>query len=120
MPGLLIAQMSDKINTDRYVPGMWKCKTCGFTQQNSVICPKGVYANDKVNARPCPNDGDVMFPVTWQELADKNQAFGVRMLDEREATIKTLLEIEGLGCISASRLAREAIDRIYPGANFGR
>ena len=98
------------VDESLYVPGMWKCRTCGFTQHNNVICPAGVYAFATVRTEPCPNEGDVMHPVTWRQLADENQAFAVRFIDERvkleelcsrQAAVLTALMVQSLACEKA-------------------
>lgn len=58
-----------------YVPGLWECPKCGFTQQNRVLHAQSgaVSVNTAPELRPCPNDGRDMQPVTWQSLAEFSQ-----------------------------------------------
>lgn len=70
------------LNPDIYAPGMWKCPHCNFRQHNAVIAPNGVFANDKPELRPCPNDGRDMVPVTWKELAKENEAIAIKYMNE--------------------------------------
>lgn len=84
--GAEIAKLKAKVN----VPGVWKCHTCNFVNHRNTIHPNGIFADTKILEEPCPNDGDVMFPMTWEEMARENQDFGVKLM-EREASKDALL-----------------------------
>lgn len=73
-----------------FVPGMWECPQCGFTQMNNVLSPAGVFASTTPELRPCPNDGRDMQPVTWEKHAKQlEKSFG-EVLDERTELLKHL------------------------------
>lgn len=58
-----------KLRRDSFVPGLWRCKTCHFEQIRFILavdCGE-ILANTEILMDPCPNDGDMMFPVTWKE-----------------------------------------------------
>lgn len=76
-----------------FVPGMWECPQCGFTQMNNVLSPAGVFASTAPELRPCPNDGWDMQPVTWEGYAKQILKTCSQMIDERE---KDRLAIEEL------------------------
>lgn len=79
-----------------YVPGMWQCPQCGFVQQNSILAPNGVFANAAPELRPCPNDGRDMNPVTWKHYAEQADAWGGKLLKQKEdllAASETLMHI---------------------------
>lgn len=40
-----------------YLPGVGKCHTCGLI----------IFDDMEILTKPCPNDGDTLFPMTWQE-----------------------------------------------------
>lgn len=79
-----------------FVPGMWECPQCGFTQMNNVLSPAGVFANTKPELRPCPNDGRDMQAVTWKEYAERTDKALGRVLDEREELQRDLQVIYDL------------------------
>jgi hypothetical protein len=67
-----------------FVPGLWECPQCGFTQQNSTLSPAGVFASEKPELRPCPNDGRDLVAVTWETYAKQLlKTFG-QVMNERE------------------------------------
>jgi hypothetical protein len=61
-----IADLAAKV----YVPGLWKCPKCKFQLTTSVLYAKtGNIGVQHHNSDPCPNDGETLLPVTWEEDA---------------------------------------------------
>lgn len=86
------------LSAEMYVPGLWHCRTCGFVQARSILSAATgeIHANPEIYTEPCPNDGDVMFPMTWKEQCGKaDAAFETqlaRALKAEEALAKVNLE----------------------------
>lgn len=70
-----------------FMLGTWKCDKCGFEQNNRVLNPAtgecGVLRIEEVQV--CPNDGQAMRRVTWEECSQSNYEAATRFLDERDA-----------------------------------
>jgi hypothetical protein len=50
-----------------YVPGYWRCPKCEFRLTTSIFYAKtGNIGVDRKTPDPCPNDGTVMEPITWE------------------------------------------------------
>lgn len=56
-----------------YVPGGWRCDKCGFDLTKSLLFAKSgaIGADLAMHTEPCPNDGEPMRRVTWEEDARK-------------------------------------------------
>ncbi len=70
-----------------YMPGDWKCDTCGFMQHNRVLNPEtGECGARKVEEIPiCPNkDGSPMRRMTWKEGSESNYEAAMRFMSERD------------------------------------
>ena len=84
----------DKLKAIIYVPGLWKCKKCGFElmQMKLRACDGAVGVRDEPGEH-CPNDGAPLWRVTEREagntLADRAQEYLQRAIGA-EATIANL------------------------------
>jgi hypothetical protein len=73
---------------DIYVPGAWKCPTCGFALSQATLfmgsgeigCSRDQVM--KMAGELCPNDGAAMHRVTWRDRAVENQAWGESLMNE--------------------------------------
>jgi len=76
-----------------HCPGLWTCPTCGFTLVKSILYAKsGSVGTDlSRNDEPCPNDGDKMRRVTWEERAKDMDRLSTQLLD-RAVDAETALE----------------------------
>ncbi|MES2923707.1 MAG: hypothetical protein V4819_19285 [Verrucomicrobiota bacterium] len=75
-------------HAENCVPGYWMCRTCNFRLQKRIIGTQAVGDDTRVHTEPCPNDGDVMFPVTWEEYSQ-----GLELLnDQKRAELRELRE----------------------------
>lgn len=83
--GLLVQPVKPLMSPEVYAVGMWKCRTCNFVWHRNVLSPTGTCADPRVCTEPCPNDGDVMTPMTWKELSEGNEAFTLQVCEERNA-----------------------------------
>jgi predicted Zn-ribbon and HTH transcriptional regulator len=54
-----------------FIPGCWKCNHCQFeltrTRINVYTGEFGTTAADREDPEPCPNDGQLMRRISWQE-----------------------------------------------------
>lgn len=81
------AQSPDDV-MDVYVPGAWKCLTCGFALSQATIfmgsgeigCSRDQVM--KMTGELCPNDGEPMARVTWRDRAIENQQWGESLMNE--------------------------------------
>ncbi len=55
-----------------WVPGQFECPKCMFRLSSNILSAStGAVAVDrKAKPEQCPNDGEIMKRVTWQQLAD--------------------------------------------------
>lgn len=73
---------------DIYVPGAWKCLTCGFAlSQATLFMDSGEIGCSreqvmKMTGEVCPNDGSPMARVTWRDRAIENQTWGESLMNE--------------------------------------
>jgi hypothetical protein len=68
-----------------YLPGQYKCAKCGFELTKSILYVKsGGIGPDLSQPEPCPNDGEIMRRVTWQEASQSNYRFAKELLDKRD------------------------------------
>jgi hypothetical protein len=63
----------ESLRQAQYVPGVWQCRTCNFVQVKSILAVNlgEILADRETHMDPCPNEGDVMFPVTWKEYYEQ-------------------------------------------------
>jgi hypothetical protein len=60
------------VNDDPVMPGAFRCPKCPFTLQKNVISTAGVFADMRVDApERCPNDGQILNPLTWRECNEE-------------------------------------------------
>lgn len=85
--------------TADFVPGYWMCRTCNFRLQKRIIGAHAVGDDTAVHMEPCPNDGDVMFPVTWKEYSAGLELF----LEQKMAELMPR-HSEGSAAIARERL----------------
>lgn len=80
----------DRLNHRVYMLGTWKCDKCNFEQNTRIINPAmgtiGVPTLEEIQV--CPNDGETMRRVTWEECAASNYEAATRFLNEREEAWK--------------------------------
>jgi len=58
-----------------YVPGSYKCPKCNFRLVTNILYAKsGTIGVKHHHGDPCPNDGEKMIPVTWEEDAREMSA----------------------------------------------
>lgn len=60
------------------MPGAWRCPRCNFTLQLNVIYVNGIAADTTIADRACPNDGELMLPLTWREANEEIYAAYVK------------------------------------------
>lgn len=72
-----------------FVPGMWECPTCHFTQVRSFLNASDgtVSADNSELDSICPNEGAAMERVTWQ-------AFAKEMEKRAEELVERVRELE--------------------------
>lgn len=80
MAAAAVAERS--INKERFVPGIWMCRTCNFTMHKRIIGKKDIASDTGIHVEPCPNDGDVMFPVSWKEYSEGAELFAEQKMEE--------------------------------------
>jgi len=78
----LAREISRLLLRETIVPGVWHCRTCGLVQYRSVLNPEtgACGANRETLQEPCPNDGDVMFPMTWREELERTERLLTRVM----------------------------------------
>lgn len=77
-----IALLRAEYEAKLYVPGLWICPKCNFTcQKNYLYVKTGNIGADLSQAEPCPNDGETMRRVTWEEHAKDAVKFGLQQVD---------------------------------------
>jgi hypothetical protein len=66
-----IALISAEYESKLYVPGQWFCAKCGFVQGKSFIGAStgNMWPNLATHNEPCPNDGEPMQRLTWEQHA---------------------------------------------------
>ena len=76
--------LQSELERQRYVPGEWQCRVCGFHLHTLAMRASdgavGVY--DKPVTEPCPNDGAEMYPLSWKELSDQQAQNNMEMFEE--------------------------------------
>lgn len=100
---LTVKSLEDQLAAARaatYIPGEYRCQKCGFVLMSSVMNPEtgDVGANQE---RPkCPNDGALMYRVTWAQAAREARDHAIasmgivnmiNALREREGSSVTIL-----------------------------
>ena len=73
---------------DVYVPGAWRCLTCGFSLCQATIfmssgeigCTREQVMN--LTGESCPNDGAPMARVTWRDRAEENRKWGESLMED--------------------------------------
>jgi hypothetical protein len=75
-----------------HAPGAWHCEKCGFVLQKSVLHAQtgAVSANNEPFNESCPNDGQLMKPLTWKRMSEDNFKAGSAAL-EREQSLRNIL-----------------------------
>ena len=88
---------------------MWGCRTCGFVLVKSVLALNAgeVLADQEIHKESCPNDGDVMFPYTYKQLAKENGDVAEKVILRRAELER---DVEELRAWKASAL--EVMNRI--------
>jgi len=58
---------------DAEMPGAWICDKCKYELHNKVILTNdgSIRANTSPINHPCPNDGQLMRPITWREMNER-------------------------------------------------
>lgn len=112
--------LREEVEKVKRVPGMWKCRTCGFVQMKSTIHPNGIFSDTKFHEEPCPNEGDVMFPVLWADLAQENQDFYIKEKAKFDVELTSERELSGKLAEALKRLREFASSEYFmPGFPFG-
>lgn len=115
--GILVQPTKPPMSPEVYAVGMWKCRTCNFVWHRNVITPNGVHTNPMVITEPCPNDGDVMTPMTWKELAEGNEAFTLQVCEERNALKEELSALKKAHSSVFAHYINEGATLIFDGSN---
>lgn len=81
------------MNSDFHVPGQWACPLCGFRlSKNIMAMAKGkILADSSPLNSVCPNDGQLMHPLTWKSYAEELAA-GTDTLIQRCIDVQGILE----------------------------
>lgn len=103
----------------RFVPGEWRCPSCGFVLHKRVIrvADMSVSVNDRDEAELCPNDGATMKRVTWEQNSKDADAAGLALAKELR---KAELERDSAQGVVESIALITAYDEPLPGALAGR
>ncbi len=68
-------QEAEEARREIYAPGHWRCAVCGFYNLRSTLNAHTGTVGVGSPADVCPNDGALMQPVKWSEIAeDQRQA----------------------------------------------
>lgn len=68
-----------------YAPGHWVCRECGFYNLRSTINAVTGAIGVGSPASLCPNDGALMQPVPWREIAEDQRKAGEERIEEAAA-----------------------------------
>lgn len=91
-----------------FMPGVWKCPKCAFELTKSTLYVKsGAIGPNLDKPEACPNDGEAMGRVTWQEASKSNYDFAVKLLDERDA-LRTKLTAAEARCTALAKTLESA------------
>lgn len=92
------------------VPGVHKCHKCGFIQTTKILHPDTgrVGMDTTVADRACPNDGQLMIPLTWKEQAEGLERIAAEYLTRINAANIALSQLQG--CIT--ELANASIENV--------
>lgn len=100
-----------ELNKLVHAPGAWHCEKCGFVLQKSILHAQtgSVSANNEPFNEKCPNDGQLMKPLTWKKMSEDNFKAGSEAL-QRERKLREVLE---LACIAACECMTKTPDPQY-------
>jgi hypothetical protein len=104
-----------------YVPGRWKCPKCNFQLSSNIIHANGIAPN-LARPEPCPNDGERMGRVTWQEVATSTEAFAIKLLDRatKAEAERESLRLGLVACADALGIPPAHAYEVAALANFAR
>jgi len=57
-----------------YIPGVYVCRKCKFELYSRVMYVQSGNIGPNSKRDDCPNDGAVLEPKTWRELAEQSEA----------------------------------------------
>lgn len=66
---LRLTNRNKELESSEHLAGVWECPKCNFILQKSVLSVKdgNIYANKEPFVERCPNDGQMMNPVTLKK-----------------------------------------------------
>jgi hypothetical protein len=75
-------------HAENCVPGLWMCPTCNFRMHKRIIGRHDVGVDTSAHTDPCPNDGDAMLPVTWEDYSQGQELLLAQKQEEINALRK--------------------------------
>jgi hypothetical protein len=79
-----------------YVPGDWFCPKCSFRLHKRFlsVVDLSVGVDASAEAEPCPNDGELMQPLTWKQDAEEANRIALDLIKENRRLRARLDELE--------------------------
>ena len=73
---------SGHLEATNCVPGLWMCPACNFRVAKRIIGRNTVSDDPAMHSDPCPNDGETMLPVTWEDYSKGVELFAEMKVNE--------------------------------------
>lgn len=79
-----------------FMPGESRCPLCGFRLHKRILSAStgSIGIDNSIQLEPCPNDGQLLERVTWQQEAEENGRVAMDAMKELLLTRKRLDELE--------------------------
>lgn len=67
-----------------YVPGDWVCPKCSFRLHKRFLSSLDMFVgvNPSAEIEACPNDGELMQPLTWKQDAEEANRIALDLVKE--------------------------------------
>lgn len=98
---------------DPHMPGAWTCPKCNFTLQKNVlsVTTGNIGADTSPLNEVCPNDGQLMKPLTWREA---NELFWENNQTLRSRVTELEKQVEALKAVAkAAKSLEDRLERIH-------
>lgn len=81
-----IQQLERELATAQIMPGAWQCSKCRFVLQKNVLHTGDgkISADTSPLNEVCPNDGQLMRPLTWRDANEEFYKANLKLSQERD------------------------------------